>query len=236
VYGLFASIADAISWMKLSSSFFCACEQQLVVERDPGLRGERLDDALALRAERDHGAVRVARIDQLQHADHAVLVVDHRAGEERLRPVAAALGRISSCLRNRSLARRSVGDVDGLAGVRGEGRHVALVRLTVDEDRDRRQRDRHAGRAALREVQRVVAQDLELELVGVVAQVERAAVGVAELLGFQQDHLDQAVLVLDRRERDADPVKELELRDAGFERVRRGGKGGLGDGTPALAC
>jgi hypothetical protein len=72
VYGDFSSMAAAIIWMKLSSSSrHLAVQQQLVVERDAGLRGERLHHALVVGV----GTARTlpvsgsCRVEQLQHAD-----------------------------------------------------------------------------------------------------------------------------------------------------------------------
>ena len=63
-------------------------EQHLVVERDAGLRRERLDDALVLFGKRNHAARRgIPGIQELQHADHEPLAIDERDGQKRLRAV-----------------------------------------------------------------------------------------------------------------------------------------------------
>jgi len=60
-------------------------DEQPVGERNGRLRGQRLGQALVgLREGDDLARVRVACIDELQHADEFEVVVLHRHREERL--------------------------------------------------------------------------------------------------------------------------------------------------------
>ena len=58
--------------------------------------------------------------------------------------------------------------------------------------------------ASERDVEGIGAHDLELEAVDVGAQIERAAVGVAHVLGFDEDSFHEAGMVALRRQRNAD--------------------------------
>ena len=63
------------------------------------------------------------------------------------------------------------------------------------------------GRAAHGDTQRVGAHDFEAQFLVAVHPVERSAVGVGDLLGRNQDRLEQPIDVLLARQRDADLVQ-----------------------------
>ena len=78
---------------------------------------------------------------------------------------------------------------------------------------------RRAGGAAQSDFHRVVAHDGEAQLGAVLAgEIERAPVGVGQLLGADQDLLHELVVVALRRERDAEldepPIADIRRVDA----------------------
>jgi hypothetical protein len=79
----------------------------------------------------DRGAQRIARVDQLQHADHAVFVVDHGDGEERL--AAILIAAVEGDRAREVEAARVVGvrDVDHALVHRAVAGHVLGQRLAL---------------------------------------------------------------------------------------------------------
>src|SRR3970040_494222 len=91
------------------------------------------------------------------------------------------------------------------------GGHHRVDRLAVlVEEVDRVERDLDARGAPHRDAERVVADDLELETLLLGHPVERAAVGVRDVLGRDEDPLEQSVDVPLLREGDPDVVELLE--------------------------
>ena len=204
-------------------------DQDAVVERDGRLRGQRFHQLLLGVAEGVHGAGGVARVDQLQHADHAAVVVLHRHGEEGLRAVAglgvegARAGEIVA------LGRVGVGHVHRLAGQRRVRHHHAVVGAAlVVVHRQRREVDRRAAAAAHHIAQRMVAQHLEHQRVAL-HPVQGAAVGVGEFARGLQDAFEQGGQVALVRQRRADGVEGFEAA----EDLLFAGHGGVGAGVSA---
>ena len=83
------------------------------------------------------------------------------------------------------------------------------------EHADRRKGDVLARGAAQRDVQGIGAHDLELQRVLFGLDIQRPAVGLGQVLGFQQDFFHQTVDVALRRQGDADvdqPLKIIQRR------------------------
>ncbi len=141
-------------------------DEQLVVERDRRLRRQCLDRLLVGRAEGHGGSRRrVARIYELQHADHLVGLVAHGNGEKRRRTVAdlpvEGLGAGNIVF----LAPVGICDIDAPAGVRDAGGDIPEV-LSSGRPIVHRQRiegDLLARAAAHGDAQAVVAHQRELE-------------------------------------------------------------------------
>ncbi len=205
-------------------------DEQPVGQGHGGLRGERLGKALVGLGERhDAPGAGLLGVDQLQHADDLALVALQGHGQEGLRAVArAAVERLGPGKIEALLAVR-VGDVDRAVLQHRVGGHhggvLAALRVAQEHGLER---DLRAGRAAHGDTQRVGADDLELQrvLVRGVPAVERAAVGVGDLLGRDQDRLEQVVQVLLLRERDPDLVELGQPSDEGF--ISGGGAGRAG--------
>ena len=185
---------------------FLRLDQHLVVERDGRLTGQRLDQRHDFGRERHGLAVRGPRIDQLQHADHLGVVVLQRHGQEGLRAVAGPAVERARAAEVEARGVIGVGQVDRIAGDRGLSDDIAVVWRAVRlAQRHRRERDRRPGGAAERDAHRVVAHDREAQRAAVLAdQIERPAIGVGQLLGADQDRLQQAVVVALCRQRDAE--------------------------------
>ncbi len=181
-------------------------QKLLVVQGHRRLGRQRLDQGLNAVGERNHRlAVVVAGVDELQNADDVVLVVLQGHGQKRHGPVAGAGIEVLGARKIELPGFVGVGDVLGSGRQRHVGGDVLVVGVAVlVVHAQRRKGDDLAGGPAHGDVERIVAHDLELQLVVLGAQVKRAAVGVAEVLGLQEDGFHQHVVVAFRRQRDAD--------------------------------
>jgi hypothetical protein len=189
-------------------------DERPVGEGNRRLRRERFGEPLVRGRERhDLAGDKVMAVDELQHADDLALVILHRHREERFRAVTRLLVEAAGAREVEALLGVGVGDVHRRAVDRGVCGDHRVVRLAVPVELDRKERDRVAGRAAERDVQRAGAYDLEVELARVLVtldQVQRAAVGAGDGLGRDEDLLEQRVEVLLERQRRADLVQLVE--------------------------
>ncbi len=214
-------------------------DQHLVVERHRGLTGERLDQRHDFRRERYRLPVASSRVDQLQDSDHLGVMVLQRHGQKGLRAIAGPLieGARPAEIETRHVI--GVGDVDRVAGDRGGGDDVAVVRAAIRlAQLHRGKRDRRRGGAAQSDLHRVVAHDDEAQLAAILAdEVERPAIGVGQLLGAEQDLLQQPVVIALDRQRDAEldqpPIAEFPVLD---RRTRRHSPSSADRGGPKCRC
>jgi hypothetical protein len=176
VYGLLSSMAVLMSSISDSNRHLELLDEQPVGERDRGLRGERLGEALVLLAELDHlpdaGSVAFSSCSTPMMSPSWSFIGTVRNDG---RAVAGALVEVARAREVEALLGVGVGDVDGLVGERGVGRDHRVVGLAVGPV----QRDRGRTAPALPELpahgdrQAVGAHDLELQLAAHQA-VERA--------------------------------------------------------------
>ena len=181
-------------------------DQHLVVERHRGLAGERLDQRHNLSWERDGVPFGGSRVDQLQHANHLAIVVLERDAQKGLRAIAGPLVEGTRAAEVETRRVIGIGQVDRLAGYRRRRDDVLVVRRAVRvAQRDRRVRDRRPGGAAQGDPHRVVAHDHEAQLAASLAdEVEGPAIGIGQFLGAEQDLLQEAVVVVLRRQCDTE--------------------------------
>lgn len=126
--------------------------------------------------------------------------------QERLRPVAEpAIKLLRAGEVQIAAALVGVGDVHDLTGDRAVRRHIVHVGLAGFRD------ERHgwqialdAGASSHRDSERIVAHDLESQLLAFVLQIEGAGIGVRERLGLHQDPLAQPRRVRFRGQCNAD--------------------------------
>src|SRR5216684_1101040 len=180
-------------------------DQPLIVECHRGLAGERLDQRHGFRRERNGTPIiRRARINQLHYANHFGLVVLQRDGQEGLRAVTGP--RVERARDAKVKARGIVGiiKVDRVSGNRCGRNDARVARGSVWlAQRHRGKRDRRPGGAAERELHRVVAHDRKAQLAAVLAdEIQRPAISIRQLFSAEQDHLQQAVVITLRRQRD----------------------------------
>ena len=164
----------------------------------------------------------------------SVVVVLEWNGQKGLRAIAGP--RIERARAAEVETRRVVGifQVDRLPGHRGRRDNALGVRRAVRvAQRNRRKRDRRPGGAAIGDAHRVVAHDHEAQLAaGLADEVEAPAIGVGQLFGAEQDHLQEAVVITLRRQRDAEldqaPVGEFPVlaKRMCCHRPLPGGRGG----------
>ena len=165
--------------------------------------------------------MRVDGVQELQDADDFVFVILHRHGQERARAVAGGLVEFFGAGKVEALGTVGVGNVDRFDVQRSVGSDQRVVRLAIFQVQ--RQilelgRNRRAGGAAKSHVQRIGADDHEAQEAAILTeQVERAAVGVGDGLGREQDAFQQAVDVPLVRQRRADGVELFEaLKQIGW--------------------
>ena len=192
-------------------------DQQAIGQRHRGLRGERLDQALVgLGKHLRRSIVRVEGVDQLQDADDLVLVVLHRHRQERARTVAGHFVELARTGKIEALRRVGIGDIHRFRfenGVGGNERRIGRAIIAKQRQITKSTACRLAASAPQRQTERVRAHDLEVQGFLVFADtIKRAAVGMRDRLGGEQDVLEQAVDITLVRERGADLVELLEAR------------------------
>ncbi len=207
--------------------------QPRVLEGDGRLTGERADEpdlAVGIREDPAAGGWLVGdprrrlalTVDELEHADHLVAVVEHRHDEDRLGAVAEALVE-AAVERVRRLIRQHVRVLEHQrlavhGGVAGKARRV---------EREREPHDRQIR-------QRVVRGQREAELRRAVAaldEVDAAGVALREPLRLLEDADEQAVGVALGHERHTDPGQLAQLVARAAQLALGAGRGQPGGGV-----
>ena len=180
--------------------FFQLGNELPVGQGDGRLGGQGFGQALVRIGEGPHfTADGILGVDQLQDADDLVLVVLHGHREKGLGAVAGAGVEGPGAGEVEALRRVGVGDVDRLQVEGAVGGHHGIVGLAafgVQRQVGELGGEGLAAAAAKGNGQGVGADNLEAQMAPVLGHaVEGAAVRVGDLLGSQQDALQQAVQV-----------------------------------------
>ena len=172
-----------------------------VAQGHRGLGGERFGQPLVGRRKgHDLAAGCVDGIDQLQHPDHFAFVVLHRHGQEGARTIAGAGIELAGAGKVEALRGVGVGNVDRIAGDGGVGGDHAIVGAAIGtiERQVRKQPGGGLGTGTAKgDVQRIGADDFEMQCTAVVGQqVEGAAVSPGNALGGEDDLFEQQLEVV----------------------------------------